>query len=33
MYIDNIMLSKHSKAEIRCVRWKASPKLLKVKAE
>lgn len=33
MYIDSIMLSRHSRAEIRWVRWKASPKLLRVKAE
>lgn len=33
MYIDSIMLSRHSRAEIRWVRWKASPRLLRVKAE
>lgn len=33
MYMDNIMLSRHSRAETRWVRWKASPKLLRVKAE
>lgn len=33
MYIDSIMLSRHSRAEIRCVRWKASPKLLNTKVE
>lgn len=32
-YIDSIMLSKHSRAEIRWVRWNASPKLLRAKAE
>lgn len=33
MYSDSIMLSKHSKAEIKWVRWNASPKLLMAKAE
>lgn len=33
MYMDSIMLSKHSRAEIKWVRWNASPRLLKVKAE
>ena len=33
IYRDSIMLSKHSRAEIRWVRWKASPRLLRVKAE
>lgn len=33
MYIDSIMLSRHSRAEIKWVRWKASPRLLRVKAE
>lgn len=33
MYIDSIMLSRHSSAEIRWVRWKARPRLLRVKAE
>lgn len=33
IYIDNIMLSRHRRAEIRCVRWNASPRLLSVKAE
>lgn len=32
-YMDNIMLSRHRRAEIRWVRWKARPRLLKVKAE
>lgn len=32
-YIDSIMLSKHNRAEIRWVRWKARPRLLNVKAE
>lgn len=32
-YMDSIMLSKHSRAEIKWVRWKASPRLLRVKAE
>lgn len=32
-YIDSIMLSRHSRAEIRWVRWKARPRLLRVKAE
>lgn len=31
-YIDSIMLSRHSRAEIRWVRWKAKPRLLRVKA-
>lgn len=33
MYMDSIMLSRHRRAEIRCVRWNASPRLLRVKAE
>lgn len=33
IYMDNIMPSKHNKAEIRWVRWKARPRLLRVKAE
>lgn len=33
MYMDNIMLSRHSRAETRCVRWKARPSPLRVKAE
>lgn len=33
MYMDSIMLSRHSRAEIKCVRWKARPRLLRVKAE
>lgn len=33
MYMDSIMLSRHRRAEIKCVRWNASPRLLKVKAE
>lgn len=32
-YIDSIMLSRHSRAEIRWVRWKARPRLLRAKAE
>lgn len=32
-YMDSIMLSRHSRAEIRWVRWKARPRLLRVKAE
>ena len=32
-YMDSIMLSKHSRAEIRWVRWKARPSALRVKAE
>lgn len=32
-YRDSIMLSKHSRAETKCVRWKASPRQLRVKAE
>lgn len=32
-YIDSIILSKHSSAEIKWVRWKARPRLLRVKAE
>lgn len=31
-YIDSIILSRHSRAEIRWVRWKARPRLLRVKA-
>ena len=31
-YIDSIMLSKQIKAEIRWVRWKARPRLLRVNA-
>lgn len=31
-YIESIMLSKQSRAEIRCVRWKARPRPLRVKA-
>lgn len=33
MYMDNIMLSRHSRADTRCVRWNASPRLLSVNAE
>lgn len=33
MYMESVMLSRHSRAEIRWVRWKANPRLLKVKAE
>lgn len=33
IYMDSIMLSRHSKAEIRWVRWNASPRLLNVNAE
>lgn len=33
IYMDSIMLSKHSNAETKWVRWKASPRLLRVKAE
>lgn len=33
MYIASIMLSRHNRAEIKWVRWKASPKLLRVNAE
>lgn len=32
-YIDSIMLSRHNKAEIRWVRWRARPRPLRVKAE
>lgn len=32
-YIDSIMLSRQSRAETRWARWKASPRLLRVKAE
>lgn len=32
-YMDSIMLSRHSRAEIKWVRWKARPRLLRVKAE
>lgn len=31
--MDSIMLSRHNRAEIRCVRWKAKPRPLRVKAE
>lgn len=31
-YRDSIILSRHSSAAIRCVRWKARPRLLRVKA-
>lgn len=31
-YMDSIILSRQSRAEIRCVRWKARPRLLKVNA-
>lgn len=31
--IDSIMLSRHSRADTRWVRWKASPSPLKMKAE
>lgn len=31
--MDSIMLSRHSRAEMRCVRWNASPRLLNVNAE
>lgn len=33
MYIDSIILSRQRRAEIRWVRWKASPRLLRAKAE
>ncbi len=33
MYMDSIMLSRQSRAEIRWVRWKASPRLLRANAE
>ena len=33
MYMDSIMLSRHRRAEIRCVRWNARPRLLRIKAE
>ena len=33
MNMDSIMLSRHSRAEMRCVRWNASPRLLNVNAE
>lgn len=33
IYIDSIMLSRQSRAETRWARWKASPRLLRVKAE
>lgn len=33
IYIDSIMLSRHNRAEIRWVRWKANPRPLRVKAE
>lgn len=33
MYRDSIMLSRHKRAEIRWVRWKANPRQLKVKVE
>lgn len=33
IYIDSIILSRHRRAEIKWVRWNASPKLLRVKAE
>lgn len=33
MYRDNIMLSRHSRAEIRWVRCRVRPKLLRAKAE
>lgn len=32
-YMESIMLSRHSRAEIRWVRWKASPRQLRVKEE
>lgn len=32
-YMDNIMLSRQRRAEIKWVRWKARPRLLRVKAE
>lgn len=32
-YMDSIMLSRHKRAEIKWVRWKAKPNALKVKAE
>lgn len=33
IYMESIMISRHSKVEIRWVQWKASPKLLRMKAE
>lgn len=33
MNMDSIMLSRQSRAEMRCVRWNANPKLLNVNAE
>lgn len=33
MYMDSIMLSRQSRAEIRWVRWKANPRQPRVKAE
>lgn len=32
-YMDSIILSRQRRAEIRWVRWKARPRLLRVKAE
>ena len=33
IYRDNIMLSRHNRAEIRWVRWRVRPRLLRAKAE
>ena len=33
IYMESIILSRHSRAEIRWVRWKASPRQLRVKEE
>ena len=33
IYMESIMLSRHSRAEIRWVRWKARPRQLRVKEE
>lgn len=33
IYMDNIILSRHSRAEIKWIRWKANPRLLRVKVE
>lgn len=33
IYMESIILSKHNRAEIRWVRWKANPKQLRVKEE
>lgn len=32
-YIESIMLSKHSRAEMRWARWKARPRLLRANAK